>query len=164
MLRVTLQVDGQAVFDRAFNRFGAHLEDLRPIWDDVAKDFWEIEREQFQSQGAHSNQWQPLSQKYGAWKAVKHPGKQILELDGTLWRSLTSKGATGAVLIADKDSLSIGTSIRYATYHQRGTRKMPARKPIDLTEGDKRKIGRTIHRRLVGVARDAGFAVQGGAV
>lgn len=160
MLRVTLQVDGEAAFDRAFSRFSDGITDLRPIWGDVAKDFWEIEQQQFSSQGAHSNQWVPLSKKYGEWKARKYPGKQILEIDGTLWHSLTTKGAQGAVYLPEKDQMAIGTSIRYAQYHQRGTRKMPRRAPIDLVESDKRMIGRTIHRRLVGVSRDAGFGVQ----
>lgn len=160
MLRISLVVDGAAVFDRAFSRFGEGISDLRPIWDDVAKDFWDIEQQQFKSQGAHSNTWKPLSEKYGQWKAKKYPGKQILEIDGTLWRSLTQKGAKGAVYDPQKDELAIGTSIPYAQYHQRGTRRMPRRAPIDLTEGDKRRIGRTIHRRLVGVAREAGFEVQ----
>lgn len=162
MLRVTLEVDGQAEFDRAFSRFGHHTEDLRFLWPDVAADFRSIEQEQFASEGAHSHQWVPLSKKYGTWKARKRPGKQILELDGTLWKSLTVKGAKGHVERYDKDTLTIGSSVKYAIFHQRGTRKMPARKPIDLTEADKRKIGRTIHRRLIGKARDAGFNVQGG--
>jgi phage gpG-like protein len=157
-------VDGEKQFDRGFSRFTHHIEDLRYIWKDVQKDFYEIEQKQFQSQGAHSNTWQPLSKKYGEWKAKKHPGKQILELSGTLWKSLTSAGANGAVFISEPDSMAVGTSIKYAQYHQRGTRKMPKRKPIDLVEADKRQIGRTIHRRLVGVAREDGFQVQGGAI
>ena len=162
MLRVTLQVDGEAQFDRAFSRFGHHTEDLRFLWADVASDFREIEQEQFATQGGHGHAWQPLSKKYGQWKAKHHPGKQILELDGTLWKSLTVKGAKGHVERPDKDSLSLGTSLHYAKYHQRGTKKMPARKVIDLTEADKKKISRTIHRRLVGVARATGFEVREG--
>ena len=161
MLRVTATIEGQAQFDRMFSRFGSHTDDLRFLWPDVAADFRAIEQEQFQSQGAHSNQWQPLSRKYGAWKARKYPGKQILELSGALWKSLTTKGGKH-VERSDKDSLTIGTSVKYAGYHQRGTRKMPARKPIDLSEVDKKRIGRTIHRRLIGKAREAGFTVQGG--
>lgn len=164
MLRVTLEVDNQHVFDRMFSRFGEHTEDLRFLWPDVAADFREIEQEQFSTQGAHSHTWQPLSRKYGQWKAKKYPGKQILELDGTLWQSLTRKGAKGHVEQFDKDSLAIGTSIHYAKYHQRGTRKMPARKVIDFTEADKMKIAKTIHRRLVGKGREAGFTVQRGSV
>jgi len=165
MLRVSLQVDGQAQFDRAFSRFSDGIKDLRPLWDKLAQEFYRIEDEQFASEGAHSgNPWKPLSPKYQAWKEKQIPGPMILELTNKLKLSLTYKGSSAHVRIEEPLSISLGSSLPYARYHQTGTRRMPARKPIDLSEEDKRKLGKIIHRGLVKMSRKVGFETDEGFV
>lgn len=154
MLRFTLIVDDVAVIDRAFSRFSSNIKDLRPIWDDVAKEFYRIEDEQFATEGGHSgNPWKPLSAKYEKWKESKIPAQMILEWDGTLKHSLTGPRSKGSIRIDEPDSFAIGSSIPYARYHQQGTAKMPRRPPIDLNEGDKKRLTKAIHRGLVKMNR-----------
>lgn len=158
MLRFTLIVDNVAVIDRAFSRFGENISDLRPIWDEVAKEFYRIEDEQFATEGGHSgNAWKPLSAKYEKWKEARIPAQMILEFDGTLKHSLTGPNSKGSIRIDEPDGLALGSSLHYAKYHQQGTRKMPRRPPIDLNEGDKRRITKAIHRGLVKRNRRTGF-------
>jgi phage gpG-like protein len=158
LLRFTLVVDNVAVIDRAFSRFGDNVRDLRPVWDDVAKEFYRIEDEQFATEGAHSgNAWKPLSAKYEKWKESKIPAQMILEWDGTLKRSLTGPSSKGSIREETENELALGSSIHYARYHQQGTRKMPRRPPIDLNEGDKRRITKAIHRGLVKRNRRTGL-------
>ena len=165
MLRVTFQVEGEAQFDRAFSRFGEGISDLRPLWDDVAKVFYDVEDKQFASEGAHSgNKWKPLSAKYQAWKEKRIPGPMILELTNKLKLSLTYKGSGNHVRAEEPLMLVLGSSLPYARYHQTGTRRMPARKPIDFNEDDRKRIGKAIHRGLVRMSRKIGFETEEGFV
>jgi phage gpG-like protein len=37
-----------------------------------------------------------------------------------------------------------GTRVPYAAFHQTGTRRMPARKPVELSERNRRKVVKII--------------------
>lgn len=160
-LRFTAEVAGAEVFDRAFNRIDS-LSDLRPLWPNVIREFYLIEAEQFESEGAAgaSGRWAPLSDAYGKSKQVTHPDKTILRADDDLFESLTDPEAVGAILRPEQDELTIGTAVPYATAHQRGTRRIPARPPISLGEQQKRRIQKSIQAGLIRFIREAGFNVE----
>lgn len=160
-LRFTAEVAGAEIFDRAFNRIDS-LSDLRPLWPNVIREFYLIEAEQFESEGAAgaSGRWAPLSDVYAKYKAIAYPDQPILQATDELMKSLTDPEATGAILRPDEQELTIGTSVPYATAHQRGTRRMPARPPISLAEAQKRRIQKSIQAGLVRFIREAGFNVE----
>ena len=60
-MKITFEVEGVQILNRSFQRIGQHLEDLRPIWETVQRDFWKIEDQQFKSEGAKgaSGAWKP---------------------------------------------------------------------------------------------------------
>lgn len=161
MFRLRAEILGTEVFNRAFNRIDS-LSDLRPLWPEVIREFYLIETEQFESEGAAgaSGKWAALSDVYAKYKEVAHPGQPILRADDNLYQSLTDPEAVGAVLRPEADSLTIGTSVPYATAHQRGTRRMPARPPISLAEAQKRRLQKSIQAGLVRFVREAGFNVE----
>lgn len=161
MYRFRIEVAGEEVFNRAFNRID-RLSDLRPIWPEVIREFYLIEAEQFESEGAAgaSGRWAPLSDVYAKYKAVAYPDKPILQADEDLVKSLTDPEALGAILRPDEQELTIGTSVPYATAHQRGTRRMPARPPISFSEAQKRRLQKSIQAGLVRFVREAGFNVE----
>ena len=161
MIRFTFEIDGTVEFDRAFNRLD-QISDLRPIWGDVAEAFYEIEREQFGSQGAAgaSGRWAPLSNLYAKFKAVKFPGKTILRRTDSLFESLTGKESPGAIFRPSESELQLGSSVPYGVWHQRGTSKMPARKPISLNDDQKRRMQKAIQKGLVQFIRRQGFNVM----
>ena len=69
------------------------VSDFRPVWRSVRAYLYRMEQEQFASQGGRGGApWKPLSPAYARWKAVKHPGKPILELSGKLKRAATGSG------------------------------------------------------------------------
>jgi phage gpG-like protein len=162
-LRLTVEVSGAEVFDRAFNRIDS-LSDLRPIWPNVIREFYLIEVEQFASEGAAgaSGKWEPLSDVYAKYKQVTHPDKTILRADDDLFESLTDPEATGAILRPEQNELVIGTSVPYAMVHQKGSskRNIPARPPISLAEAQKRRIQKSIQAGLVRFVREAGFNIK----
>jgi hypothetical protein len=72
-------------------------------------------------------------------------------------RSLTSRNDPNAVCIEERKTLTLGSSISYATFHQKGTEKMAARPEIQLTESFKRATMKHIQTYLVEIATKSGF-------
>jgi phage gpG-like protein len=154
-LRFTAEVDGAVTFDRAFNRLDS-LSDMRPLWPPVIEEFYLIEREQFDTEGAAGGQrWAPLSPAYRAWKEIHYPGEPILQRDHELVDSLTDPEAAGAILQPREDELILGTSIPHARIHQRR-----GRPPINFSESQKRRIQKALQVGIVRFVREAGFDVQ----
>lgn len=161
-MRFTGEIDGAEIFDRAFNRIDS-LSDLRPLWPPVIEEFYLIEQEQFDTEGAAGGQrWAALSDPYAARKAREFPGQPILQAEGTLMASLTDPEALDAILRPAQDELVIGTNVPYALVHQRGSskRNIPRRPPISFSEAQKRRLQKALQAGLVQFIRDAGFNVE----
>lgn len=161
MIRFSAEVLGVEVLNRGFNRIDQFISDFRNIWPEVAREFYAIEEEQFESQGARgaSGRWAPLSPAYKRWKEIHYPGEPILKLQHPLYESLTRPDGLDSIFRMDAREMTLGSRTPYATAHQRGTGFMPARPPISLTENNKRQIQKAIQRGLVEFTRRAGFQV-----
>lgn len=157
---VEIEIDGKAEFSRTFSRLDANFDDLTPIWPAVRSKFYEIETQQFDSEGdkGGSGRWQALSARYAAQKVATYGDKPILEATGALRESLTSDGA-GSYYWADKHEVAIGTTIPYAMYHQRGVGKLPQRKPISFSDEQKRDLMKTIQGELIKQLRTGRYYV-----
>lgn len=157
MINFSVTVDGIETLQRGFNRL-EKLDDWRSVWPAVIAEFHVIESEQFASEGAAGgSKWEPLKEVYAEFKEVRYPGKPILQATSDLVYSLTDSEAFGAIVRPSENELILGTSVPYAIFHQRGTRNMPARKPINLSEVQKRRIQKAVQLGLVKFVRDAGF-------
>jgi hypothetical protein len=159
--RFGFSVAGEQQIDRGFQRLVDSVEDLRPAWPDIADDFLEMEARQFDTQGGSgSGGWTPLSARYARRKAVVAPGATILVLSGRMRRSLTQAGGEH-VRREERHELTLGTTVRsaegapYPLFHQKGTSRMPMRKPIELAESDRRRWTRLLHRYAVGAIASA---------
>jgi phage gpG-like protein len=146
-------VFGERQLARALSRFGEGVRDVRPAWEDMANEFIRIEREQFVSSGGRSGGWRPLSPAYAASKPA---GRPIMVLSGDLRRSLTQQGGQNIREIRPEE-MRLGTRVPYAIFHQQGTRRMPARRVVDLSEDDRRNWVRILQRYFVRLARQAGL-------
>ena len=162
MLYFTAEVLGVEVLNRAFNRIDQHVSDLRSVWPDVAAEFYAIEHSAFESEGGTTSagRWAPLSPAYAKFKAIAFPGQPILRATTSLYESMTSPDAADSIYRVEPLQLTIGSKREGAIYHQRGTRRMPARPIIALTGEDKRRIQKAIQRGLVPIIRAAGFQVD----
>lgn len=165
-MRFTYTVDGVEEFNRGFNRITAYISDFTSLWPEVAKEFYGIEREQFDSIGAKgaSGKWAALSKAYAVYKAKKYPGKPILQATGSLFASMTGFDAADSIFRPTATDLTIGTQREGAIYHQRETSRMPMRKVIDMTDDGKRRLQKAIQKGLVAFVRRQGFAVTEGSV
>jgi hypothetical protein len=156
MLRFVADVQGAVQLDRAFNRIDQEISDFRNFWPGVIKAFYEIETEQFATEGAQgaSGQWAPLSPAYKIFKEREFPGKSILRREDALYESMTGPDALDSILRPEKDELTIGSALPYALAQHR-------RRPIiSLSEDNKRKLIKSIQQRLVEFARNTGFQVD----
>lgn len=164
MIRFSASIDGIEALNRGLNRVSDLISDFRSIWPNVIRAFYEIEGEQFSSEGSTgaSGKWAALSPAYQRFKEVQFPGQSILQASGDLFESLTSPEAFGAVIRPEANELTLGTTIPYALAHHRGApgRNLPARPLISLTEDHKRRLQKEIQRGLVRFTREAGFQVE----
>lgn len=141
-------IDGEKVFDRTFQRFDLVLDDLTPIWREVVKEFYLIEKEQFKTEGAagKGGKWKPLTKKYAEIKKKKYGNKTILRRTDDLYKSLTSKSQNSIIDIG-KTELTLGSSLVQFKHSQRKGKNQ--RKPIDMSEIQLRRIQKTIQRQLI---------------
>lgn len=158
MINFSVTVDGIETLQRGFNRL-EKLDDWRSVWPNVIQEFHLIEAEQFDSEGAAgSGKWTPLKAVYAEFKEAHFPGKPILQATSDLRDSLVDSEAFGAITRISEQELVLGTSVPYAIFHQRGTRRgLPQRKVISLSEQQKRRIQKAVQAGLVRFVRDAGF-------
>lgn len=152
-------IKGQRETLLRFHTLGQGLKDFRFVWPAVSKFFYQIETEQFGGEG-RSRRWATLSPAYGKWKAAHFPGKPILQREGPLVASLTRR-TSGSIYEEAPLRLVLGSSIRYATAHQRGRGKMPARPPIDMTPSDFKGFGQVLQKGFISIAEKSGFRPTG---
>lgn len=161
MFRFRLEIAGEVQMDRGIDRFSHGVSDYRPIWPLVEDDFYAQVKDQFKSEGAAGGEkWQALTDEYAGWKAVKYPGKPILQRTGDLYKSLTSGSDPNAVKREERKTLTLGSSVPYAIYHQSpAPRKstLPRRPEIMLTEKFKGGVQRTLQTYLIQMATASGF-------
>jgi len=126
VLRVQLQLDSAtALLDALGARLAAPAELLAPALPVVAA---ALERN-FAEEG-RPVRWAPLAPRYAAWKARRFgAGLRILERTGALRRSISTRVEGNAIVAS--------TDVPYAAFHQFGTRRLPARPFLVLTDADK---------------------------
>lgn len=161
-----VEVDGLPELDIAFARAADSIDNVQKYWPRVADVVYDIEKEQFNTEGARSGtEWASLSPAYAEWKErylareTFDAKNRILELTTALRRSLTSRDERG-VYIETPDSLSLGSSLPYALHHQRGTSKMPARQPYDLRPEDARRIRTAFKEQVEKEVKRAGWPIN----
>lgn len=158
-VKFSIEIQGKAEFDRAFNRVSSEIEDFTAAWQEIRAWLKRRLKHQFDTEGAN-NKWQALSPKYAAAKEIEYPGAKILQRTGLLKESLTD-GNSNTIDRITKSSLDYGTDLPYAKYHQDGAEdgagNLPQRKIYDFDEQDKTDLTKTVQRELVKIVRAQGF-------
>ncbi|WP_102158678.1 phage virion morphogenesis protein [Zhihengliuella halotolerans] len=142
--------DGMRPFAMMLERFGENLQDAEQAFDKMADHASVVFRGQFETQGRRlgNSKWAPLSPKYAAQKARAFPGMPLLVATGDLRKSLAFR-PFGIDEITSK-GMTLGTAVPYASYHQRGTPRMPQRKLVGrLSAQDTRAMSTILHEHIV---------------
>jgi hypothetical protein len=146
-VNITFDFYGDTQVDRTLARWEANTIDATPAWDAIADDFVKIEKGQFRTEGKRgSGGWPALSPNYARWKAAHYPGKPILQREGDLIESLTERPLGVEVILPHY--MAIGSDVDHGRYHQGGD-GLPRRRPVELTEADRRRWVKILQRHIV---------------
>lgn len=158
-LDITFSVDGVDEVRQSFVTWGKAIEDLTPAWQAVADDVRADFMLNMIGEGSlFAGGWAPLAESTLTEKRRAGYGAMpILWRSGDLGESLVTAGAEGNVSIIGPDGVTLGTAIRYASFHQQGTTKMPARKIVGLTWQRKSGVVKRLGDYVREQARAAGL-------
>lgn len=162
-MRLDLDVFGDTQFSRELLRMGDRVEDMRPIFRELADDFYELERRQFDSEGGEaSGGWRPLAESTLKRKADMNLDPRILHATLALRKSLTERGAPGSIMRITRDELVLGTAVKskggfpYPAAHQNPKKGQTQRRVIEFTPMNRVMWVKKIQAYMVG--RDRGAA------
>lgn len=145
LISLDLEVEGFEPYKASLSLYITRFTDLRALWPGIAADIGAENKKQIDSQGRHgSTPYEELSPPYAAWKASQVGPKPILIFSGDMFDTLTNPSSSGFVTITRKLDMTIIFRSPYARYHQRGTKKMPARPPMILRRVQGRKYMQAI--------------------
>lgn len=130
MIEFTYAVNSEPV-ENALATFQESLAEQSPALRRIADDFRAMMARQFATEGwAEGTPW---AERAPSTLRRRRASTSILYETGALLRSLTEPGAAGHVEELEGYSLTLGSRLPYARYHQTGTRRMPARPLIVLS-------------------------------
>ena len=129
-MTATFTVSGLNLFTKQSKELGERINRPFMLTDSQRKITEDFTRQAFeQIRAGQSGGYAPLSPAYKAWKDANKPGRPILVFSGRLVKSfLDPRSRFMSVKTTRRGSaLEISSTVKYARYHQEGTRKMPAR-------------------------------------
>ena len=116
-MEFNFQIDSQPVND-GLEAFEISLADNSPALRLIADDFREMIAEQFATEGAAGGTpWAALAP---STLRGRRSGSSILNSTGALLASLIDAGAAGHVEESDRQSITLGSRLPYAMFHQTG--------------------------------------------
>jgi len=116
-MQLTCDINSDSV-DEALDSIQSSLADASPALKLIADDFREMIAEQFATEGAASGTpWSPLAP---STLRSSRLGGGILDSTGALLASLTDPDSADHIEEMDGQSLTIGSSLPYALFHQTG--------------------------------------------
>ena len=117
-MQFTTTVTSEPV-EQGLRAFQASLAEPSPALAEIADDFRAMVTEQFASEGrAGGTPWAALAP---STARRRRAGTSLLNVTGALLGSLTDAGAPGHLEETDGQTLTLGSRLPYAIYHQTGT-------------------------------------------
>ena len=149
LVPITIRVDGDAEYSRAFDLSARLADDLREPLRDVGAELIGAVSRQFASEGASElgTRWQPLSPAYAAWKQANYPGRPMLVRTGEMRSAAVD--ARRALTITPR-RLTYTVDSDYAIHHHRGE-GVPSRRFVVLSTVTRRSIDRVFASWLQGI-------------
>ena len=120
----------------------ARLRDATPLWMDMLAPFVSDEIDAIFDSGGYGR-WAGLDPLYAARKGVTHPGKGILEREGTYREAVTPPNS---VLEVGPAEMVLGVQgLGYPAFHEEGTEHLSARPVYELITAGERFAERVSH-------------------
>lgn len=134
MLSVRLEIKGDKKAIAQLNKMLESFKDWKPELQAVGDYLVSFYRDPvFETEGGvFGARWQPLTSAYANRKAIKYPGRGILEASGTMRRSYITR--------VYANLLELVNPTEYAILHQEGRGRLPERLLIRVDEPRKKEI------------------------
>lgn len=127
---IQFNFENKKAFQAAIDKAVKKVADLRFPMGEIARDFYKSEKAIFQLKGPGG--YPDFKSEKSRMQKIKEVGFEypLLRRSGRLEKSITSPNAEGSILIIGKNSVTIGTSIKYAIFHNSDDprSKIPQRK------------------------------------
>jgi hypothetical protein len=149
---VTLRYEiyGDKQIERKLVRFRNRGLNLGPVFEPLHTQFLGFEREQFESEGAsRSGGWAALKPSTIRAKASHGHDPRILRDTEAMFEAFTNPSDGRHIARHDANSFFFGADDPKAKLHQSGTRRMPQRKVVELSETQRRAMTKTVQMWLV---------------
>ena len=147
MVKLFVDFQGEK-FGLDLRRYTEDIEDMQPVFNDIAEEVYNIEERTFNAEG--KPHWQALSPRYSLWKSRRYPNAKILELSGSLKGAATGRpkdlSKVEPIRLQTKKSLTMGVRGAYVVVHQNGGVNMPQRKYYNFSIKDLAGIARIYNR------------------
>lgn len=148
-MRLEIEVYGDKQLSRELLRFAGNARDMRPAFREIADDFLENERRQFETQGRYaSGGWKPLSPAYLRRKVAAGHDPRILHRTLRLRRSLTMSTAD-SIRDLRADEMFVGSRVGYGAVHQKGGGHVPRRRPVEVPNARRSVWIKILQRHLI---------------
>jgi phage gpG-like protein len=134
-MQIDIVVRGDRQAADLVERLSRRLEDGRPQLLGLVDMLLQSERRRF----GGAVRWKQLARSTTRRDARGHRDPRPMRLTGRLAQSLTVRGAPGQILRVTPTSLRFGTSVYYASFHQRG-KGVPKRTLVGLTRTERRDL------------------------
>jgi phage gpG-like protein len=134
MIRVEVEEKGLGDILLALDQLGGSYRD--PIEESLLS-ILESTEEKFEGEWDGKAKWEELSPKRIKQRGSAHP---ILRDNGLMFASITPDRGTNSIFEVSDTIGTVGTRDKKAAYHQFGTKFMPARPFLTLTEDDRLAI------------------------
>lgn len=140
-MHIELAIYGDTLVSRKLDRIATDAVKARPAFRAVSDDLRGYERRLFDTRGESGGvPWAPDMPSTRAFKAARGLDPRVLHATKALRRSLTNKSDPMHEEVATDAFLLFGSRVGYGGFHQQGTRKMVRRRPLQLTEPQRRAI------------------------
>jgi phage gpG-like protein len=164
-IKISFEVDGDQQVLRRLDRFSGNIKNMKPAFRKMHSSFLAIERKQFATQGrSSSGGWKPISPQWKRqkldWRKSGHihidqhgarpvVDYRILHMTRLLRESLIKAGHPLHIKDIGEDQVFFGTRVFYAKYHQNPKDKSNRRRPVELTEMQRREWMNILQSHLV---------------
>jgi Phage virion morphogenesis family len=136
-LNITFEVAGQHEVSGRLATWGRNLTDLSVAWEQIGEDLLQDNRDNFLAEGgvfpggfwpalALSTVGERIRLGYGGWSPM-------LVRTGALMESVTVRGGSNNVFRVGPMGVEVGTTDPKAVFHQYGTKRMPMRRVVGIT-------------------------------
>ncbi len=148
--------------EQFLNTLDVRLRDQRRLWTDYVMPFTHSEIDDIFDSGGRGR-WADLDPLYAARKAVTHPGRGILEREGTYRDAATTAGHANSLVEVGPTELVLGVSgLGYPAFHEAGAGDLPARPVYDLIVAGERFEERTAQLAEKWSSEEIAAAERGG--